>query len=146
LVWTLIASLFIGNLLLLVINLPLVSVWVKLLKIPVPFLFAGIIMFAVVGAYALNNFVFDLWMALAIGILGLLFRRYGYPITPLILGSILGPMAEMQFRRTLQISYGDYSALVSTPFAITSYVVLALVIVGSAVIPRVLAKRKALAG
>jgi putative tricarboxylic transport membrane protein len=146
LVWTLIASLFIGNLLLLVINLPLVSVWVKLLKIPVPFLFAGIIMFAVVGAYALNNFVFDLWMALAIGILGLLFRRYGYPITPLILGSILGPMAEMQFRRTLQISYGDYSALVSTPFAITSYVVLALVIVGTAVIPRVLAKRKALAG
>jgi putative tricarboxylic transport membrane protein len=146
LVWTLIASLFIGNLLLLVINLPLVSVWVKLLKIPVPYLFAGIILFAVVGAYALNNFVFDLWMALAIGILGLLFRRYGYPITPLILGSILGPMAEMQFRRTLQISYGDYSALVSTPFAITSYVVLALVIVGSAVIPRVLAKRKALAG
>jgi putative tricarboxylic transport membrane protein len=146
LVWTLIASLFIGNLLLLVINLPLVSVWVKLLKIPVPFLYAGIIMFAVVGAYALNNFVFDLWMALAIGIVGLLFRRYGYPITPLILGSILGPMAEMQFRRTLQISYGDYSALVSTPFAITSYVVLALVIVGSAVIPRVLAKRKALAG
>jgi putative tricarboxylic transport membrane protein len=146
LVWTLIASLFIGNLLLLVINLPLVSVWVKLLKIPVPFLYAGIIMFAVVGAYALNNFVFDLWMALAIGIVGLLFRRYGYPITPLILGSILGPMAEMQFRRTLQISYGDYSALVSTPFAITSYVVLALVIVGTAVIPRALAKRKALAG
>lgn len=146
LVWTLIASLFIGNLLLLVINLPLVGLWVKLLKIPGPYLYAGIILFALVGAYALNNFVFDLWMALAIGIIGLLFRRYGYPITPLILGSILGPMAEMQFRRTLQISYGDYSALVSTPFAIASYVVLALVIVGTVAIPKISAKRKAMAG
>jgi putative tricarboxylic transport membrane protein len=146
LVWTLIASLFIGNLLLLVINLPLVGLWAKLLKIPGPYLYAGIILFAVVGAYALNNFVFDLWMALAIGIVGLLFRRYGYPITPLILGSILGPMAEMQFRRTLQISYGDYSALVSTPFAIVSYVLLALVIVATVAIPKITAKRKALAG
>lgn len=146
LVWTLIASLFIGNLLLLVINLPLVGVWAKLLKIPGPYLYAGIILFAVVGAYALNNFVFDLWMALAIGILGLLFRRYGYPITPLILGSILGPMAEVQFRRTLQISYGDYSALVSTPFSIASYLLLALVILGTVLVPRMMAKRKALAG
>ena len=144
LVWTLIASLFIGNLLLLVINLPLVGVWAKLLKIPGPYLYAGIILFAVVGAYALNNFVFDLWMALAIGILGLLFRRYGYPITPLILGSILGPMAEVQFRRTLQISYGDYSALVSTPFAITSYMLLVLVILGTVLVPKITAKRKAL--
>ena len=145
LVWTLIASLFIGNLLLLVINLPLVGVWAKLLKIPGPYLYAGIILFAVVGAYALNNFVFDLWMALAIGILGLLFRRYGYPITPLILGSILGPMAEVQFRRTLQISYGDYSALVSTPFAISSYMLLVLVILGTVLVPKIMAKRKALA-
>jgi putative tricarboxylic transport membrane protein len=81
---------------------------------------------------------------LAIGILGLLFRRYGYPITPLILGSILGPMAEVQFRRTLQISYGDYSALISTPFAIGSYTLLALVILGTVLVPKILAKRKAL--
>ncbi|MEY3587320.1 tripartite tricarboxylate transporter permease [Aquiluna borgnonia] len=146
LVWTLIASLFLGNLLLLVINLPLVGLWAKLLTIPAPFLYAGIIMFAVVGAYAINNFIFDLWMALAIGVLGLLFRRYGYPITPLILGSILGPMAEIQFRRSLQISYGDYSILVSTPFTIAAYVLLALVIVGTVVLPRMSQKRKALVG
>jgi putative tricarboxylic transport membrane protein len=146
LVWTLIASLFIGNFLLLVINLPLVGMWAKLLKIPSPFLYSGIIVFAAVGAYALNNFVFDLWMALIIGILGLLFRRYGYPITPLILGSILGPMAEVQFRRSLQISYGDYSTLVSTPFAVAAYVLLALVIVATVVFPRMSEKRKALAG
>jgi putative tricarboxylic transport membrane protein len=85
-------------------------------------------------------------MALAIGVLGLLFRRYGYPITPLILGSILGPMAEIQFRRSLQISYGDYSILVSTPFTIAAYVLLALVIVGTVVLPRMSQKRKALVG
>jgi putative tricarboxylic transport membrane protein len=143
LVWTLIASLFLGNLLLLVINLPLVGMWVKLLSIPAPLLYGGIITFALVGAYALNNFVFDLWMALGIGIIGLLFRRYGYPITPLILGVILGPMAEIQFRRSLQISYGDYSTLVSTPFSITAYVLLALVIMAPILGPRIWNRVKA---
>jgi putative tricarboxylic transport membrane protein len=141
LVWTLIASLFIGNALLLVINLPLIGMWVKLLNIPIPLLFAGIIVFALVGAYALNNFVFDLWVALAIGILGLLFRRYGYPITPLILGSVLGPLAEIQFRRSLQISYGDYGSLVSTPFAITAYSLLVVILVAPFVFRAVTKKR-----
>jgi putative tricarboxylic transport membrane protein len=141
LVWTLIASLFIGNALLLVINLPLIGMWVKLLNIPIPLLFAGIIVFALVGAYALNNFVFDLWVALAIGILGLLFRRYGYPITPLILGSVLGPLAEIQFRRSLQISYGDYGSLVSTPFAITAYSILVVILVAPFVLRAVAKKR-----
>ena len=141
LVWTLIASLFIGNALLLVINLPLIGMWVKLLNIPIPLLFAGIIVFALVGAYALNNFVFDLWVALAIGILGLLFRRYGYPITPLILGSVLGPLAEIQFRRSLQISYGDYGSLVSTPFAITAYSILVVILVAPFIFRAVAKKR-----
>jgi putative tricarboxylic transport membrane protein len=125
LVWTLIGSLFIGNFLLLVINLPLVRVWVKLLQIPAPYLYAGILVFAMVGAYALNNLSFDLWAALLIGIIGLLFRRFGYPITPLILGVILGPMAEVELRRTLQISNGDPSALVATPFSALAYLILA---------------------
>ncbi len=130
LVWTLIASLFLGNLLLLVVNLPLIKVWVKLLQIPVPYLYAGIMVFAMVGAYALKNSTFDLWSALVIGVLGLLFRRYGYPITPLILGAILGPMAEVEFRRALQISQGDYLTLVSTPFSIVLYSALALALIG----------------
>jgi putative tricarboxylic transport membrane protein len=125
LVWTLIGSLFIGNFLLLVINLPLVRLWVKLLQIPAPYLYAGILVFAMVGAYALNNLSFDLWAALFIGIVGLLFRRFGYPITPLILGVILGPMAEVELRRTLQISNGDPSALVATPFSALAYLILA---------------------
>ncbi|MFM1779252.1 MAG: hypothetical protein RIS51_397 [Actinomycetota bacterium] len=142
LVWTLIASLFLGNLLLLVINLPLVGMWVKLLSIPAPLLYAGIITFALIGAYALNNFVFDLWMALAIGIIGLLFRRYGYPITPLILGVILGPMAEIQFRRSLQISYGDYSFLISTPFTVVAYTVLVLVVLAPVFGPKLIKRLK----
>lgn len=145
LVWTLIASLFIGNFLLLVINLPLVGLWAKLLRIPEPVLYAGIITFALVGSYALNGFTFDLWSALAIGVLGMLFRRFGYPVTPVILGAILGPMAEIQFRRTLQISYGDYGALVSTPFTWIAYLSLALIVVGSYVLPRFVKKRDATA-
>lgn len=129
LVWTLIGSLFIGNLLLLVINLPLVRVWVKLLEIPAPYLYGGIMLFAMVGAFALNASTFDLWVALAIGMLGLLFRRFGYPITPLILGVILGPMAEVELRRALQVSNGDPTALVSTPFTIVVYTALVLVLV-----------------
>ena len=132
LVWTLIASLFIGNALLLVVNLPLVGLWAKLLDIPSPYLYGGIVTFAMVGAFVLNNNSFDLWAAVVIGIIGLLFRKFGYPITPLILGVILGPMAEQQFRRALQGAAGDWSILVSTPFSVTLYAAL----VGVIVLPR----------
>jgi len=126
LIWTLIASLFIGNALLLILNLPLVRVWVQLLKIPRPYLFAGIVTFALMGAYALNTSIFDVQVAIAIGILGFLFRRFGMPITPLILGLILGPNLELQFRRALQISAGDYSTLWASPLSKILYFVLIL--------------------
>lgn len=128
LVWTLIASLFIGNLLLLVINWPLAGVWAQLLRIPAPYLYAGIITFALVGAYVINSANFDIWIAIIIGLVGLLFRRFGYPITPLILGVILGPMAEQEFRRALQGAAGDPAVLISTPFTIAVYILLFAVI------------------
>lgn len=121
LIWTLIASLFIGNFLLLVINLPLIRVWVQVLRIPAPYLFGGILVFAMVGAYSLKNSTFDLLVALGIGILGMLLRRFGYPVTPLILGAILGPMAETQFKRSMQLSEGDPGIFISTPFTIITY-------------------------
>ena len=121
LIWTLIASLFIGNTLLLVLNLPLVRVWVQLLKVPRPYLFAGIVTFAMLGAYALNTSTFDVEVAIAIGIVGFLFRRFGMPITPLILGLILGPNLELQFRRALQISSGDMSTLWASPLSKVLY-------------------------
>jgi putative tricarboxylic transport membrane protein len=130
LIWTLIASLFIGNTLLLVLNLPLVRVWVQLLKVPRPYLFAGIVTFALLGSYALNTSTFDVQVAIAIGIVGFLFRRYGMPITPLILGLILGPNLELQFRRALQISAGDYGTLYASPLSKVLYLVLFLVIIG----------------
>ena len=130
LVWTLIASLFIGNTLLLILNLPLVRLWVQLLKVPRPYLFAGIATFALLGSYALNTSTFDVQVAIAIGIVGFLFRRYGMPITPLILGLILGPNLELQFRRALQISAGDYGTLVASPLSKVIYLVIFIVIIG----------------
>ena len=139
LIWTLIASLFIGNALLLILNLPLVRLWVQLLRIPRPYLFAGIVIFALLGAYALNASTFDVQVAIAIGILGFLFRRFGIPITPLILGLILGPNLELQFRRALQISAGDYSTLWASPLSKILYIVLFLAL-ATPIISRVMRK------
>jgi putative tricarboxylic transport membrane protein len=121
LVWALIASLYVGNVLLLVLNLPLAKVWVKLLQIPRPYLYAGILTFAALGSYSVNASAVDLLLLLALGLLGWGMRRFGYPIAPAIVGLILGPVAEEQLRRTMAISQGDPSALVKSPFAIVAY-------------------------
>lgn len=113
LVWTLIASLFIGNTLLLLINLPLIRIWVQLLQIPRHYLYAGITTFGLLGAYSLNNSLFDMRMALILGFIGYLFRRFGVPNTPLVLGVILGPVLEIQFRQAIQLSNGDYAILIA---------------------------------
>ncbi|GAA5152899.1 tripartite tricarboxylate transporter permease [Pseudonocardia eucalypti] len=128
LVWTLIASLFIGLVLLLVLNLPLAPVWAKLLRIPRPYLYAGILFFACVGAYAVSGQPVDLLVLLAIGAVGFLMRRYGLPVLPTILGVILGPDAELQLRRALQIADGDPTTLVSTPLSVVVYVVIVLIL------------------
>jgi putative tricarboxylic transport membrane protein len=139
LIWTLIASLFIGNTLLLILNLPLVRVWVQLLRIPRPYLFAGIVTFALMGSYAVKTSIFDVQVAVAIGIVGFLFRRFGMPITPLILGLILGPNLELQFRRALQISAGDYGTLWASPLSKVLYAVLFIALF-TPVITRVMRK------
>ncbi|SFN62899.1 tripartite tricarboxylate transporter permease [Mycetocola miduiensis] len=128
LVWALIASLYIGNVMLLILNLPLVGIWVKLLQIPRPYLYAGILTFAVLGAYAVNFAVADIVILLFVGVLGYFLRRFGYPIAPLVIGLILGPMAEAQLRRALQLSQGDLSALFLSPFAAVCYIALILII------------------
>lgn len=121
LVWGLIASLFIGNTLLLALNLPLAPAWAKLLRLPRPYLYAGILCFASLGAYAINGSTVDLVILLALGGLGLLMRRYGLPMVPAIIGVILGPRADQELRRALQISDGALSGLVDTPFSLTVY-------------------------
>ncbi|MFI2231898.1 tripartite tricarboxylate transporter permease [Nocardia testacea] len=128
LVWTLIASLFIGTTLLLVLNLPLAPVWAKLLQIPRPYLYAGILFFASVGAYAVSGDVADLVLLLVIGIIGFIMRRFGLPLLPAIIGVILGPNAEQQLRRALQISDGDLGGLVNTWFSVAVYAVIATIL------------------
>ena len=118
LVWGLIASLLVANLMLLVLNLPLVGVWVRLLTIPTPWLYAGILLFATLGTIGANPSTFELGMLLAFGLLGYGLRRFGYPIAPVVIGLILGPMAEQQLRRALAISQGDPSILVGSPIAV----------------------------
>jgi putative tricarboxylic transport membrane protein len=129
LVWGLIASLFIGNTLLLVLNLPLAPFWAKLLSIPRPYLYAGILFFASLGAYAVNAQPFDLVLLLVLGALGFAMRRFGLPVLPAIIGVILGPRAELQLRRALQISGGEWSGLFSSPLAIGIYCLIALILV-----------------
>jgi putative tricarboxylic transport membrane protein len=136
LVWTLIASLFIGNTMLLVLNLPLVGVWVKLLKIPRPYLYAGILMFASLGSYAVNADPLDLVLLLVIGLLGFAMRRFGWPVAPAVIGLILGPVAETNLRRALAISDGDVSVLVSSPFSVVVLVVAVLAVVGPPLLRR----------
>lgn len=107
LVWGLIASFLIGNMMLLVLNLPLVGLWVKLISIPQPWLYGGILVFAAMGTLAANPSPVELMMLVTFGIAGYLMRCWDYPVAPMIVGLILGPMAEGQFRRALQISLGD---------------------------------------
>jgi len=117
LVWGLIASLLIANAMLLVLNLPMIGLWVRLLTVPKPWLYAGILLFATLGTIGANPSVFELGMLLAFGVLGYIMRIFGYPIAPTVVGLILGPLAEQQLRRALSISQGDVTTLVMSPIA-----------------------------
>jgi putative tricarboxylic transport membrane protein len=128
LVWGLIASLYVGNVILLVLNLPLIGVWVRVLAIPRPLLYGGILMFATLGAYSLHQSWVDLATLYAFGLLGFAMRRWDIPVAPAVIGLILGPLAETQFRRALAISEGDPSVFMTHPIAAT-FLALAVVAV-----------------
>lgn len=128
LVWTLIASLYIGNVMLLVLNLPLVGLWVRVLRIPAPLLQGGILVFATLGAWSLRQSWFDLLLLLLIGLLGLAMRRFGFPAAPVIVGMILGPMAEKQLRNALSISQGDWSVFLTRPLCLALVVLVVVVL------------------
>ncbi|MGY0197579.1 tripartite tricarboxylate transporter permease [Leptothrix sp. BB-4] len=134
LVWALIASLYIGNVMLLVLNLPLVKLWVKLLDVPKPQLYAGILIFATVGVYGMRQSAFDLVLLYGIGLLGLVMRRYDFPTAPVVVGMILGPLAEAQLRNAMSIGEGHWRVFIDRPVSL----VLLLVIVAVLVLPRVI--------
>jgi putative tricarboxylic transport membrane protein len=134
LVWALIASLYIGNVMLLVLNLPLVGLWVKLLKIPRPQLYAGILIFATIGVYGMRQSAFDLFLMLGIGMLGVVTRRFDFPTAPVIVGMILGPLAEAQMRNALSIGEGKWGVFVERPMSAT----LLAIVVAVLVLPRLM--------
>jgi len=130
LVWALIASLYIGNLMLLVLNLPLIRLWVKVLSIPRALLYSAILVFATLGVYSVANSLVDVLIMYLIGVVGFFMRRYDFPVGPMILGVILGPMMEAQFRRALQISQGDLTVFVTRPISLVILLVALAVLVG----------------
>ncbi|MCT2581512.1 tripartite tricarboxylate transporter permease [Actinophytocola gossypii] len=141
LVWTLIASLYIGNIMLLVLNLPLAKVWARLLTIPAYGIYAGVLVFATLGTFAAGGTTVDLLVLVGLGLLGLLMRQGGIPVAPAVVGLILGPIAEQQLRRALTLSEGDPSILFSGAITIVLWVVVGIALVASIVLP-VLRRRR----
>ena len=131
LVWALIASLYIGNAMLLLLNLPLIRVWVKILAIPRALLYSAILVFATLGVYSLANSLIDVLIMYLIGVVGFFMRRYDFPVGPMILGVILGPLLEAHFRRALQISQGDLTVFLTRPIS----AILLLVAVAVLILP-----------
>ena len=129
LVWALIASLYIGNIMLLVLNLPMVGIWVKLLRVPRPQLYAGILIFATVGAYGMRQSTFDLFLLYGIGMLGVLMRRFDFPTAPVVVGMILGPLAEAQMRNAVAIGEGSFSIFLQRPMSLTLIVIVLAVLI-----------------
>ena len=129
LVWGLIASLYIGNLMLLVLNLPLVGVWVKLLSIPRPWLYSGILVFAGLGTWAQSQSVTGLIVLYALGVLGYMMRRFGIPVGPCVVGAILGPLAEKQFRTAMQINQNDWTVFFTRSLSLSIFLITVLIIV-----------------
>ena len=136
LVWTLIASLYIGNVMLLVLNLPLAGVWARVMLVPRPLLFGGVLVLASLGAYTLNRSMLDLVLLYIVGVVGCGMRIYGFPLVPAVLGLILGPLSEQHFRRAMAISEGDLSVFVTRPLSATLLVVALAVMLGPRLLRR----------
>ncbi|MGO1235934.1 MAG: tripartite tricarboxylate transporter permease [Microbacterium gubbeenense] len=141
LVWSLLASFFIAMVVLLILNLPFAMLWAKLLLIPRPYLYAGITVFCAMGIYASSGSVFDLAVLLVVGIVGFLMRALDFPLAPLIIGMVLGPLAETSLRDAAMSANGDFAVLVQSPIAIGLYGVL-VVVLGLSIVNRILEKRR----
>ncbi|MDI3382802.1 tripartite tricarboxylate transporter permease [Xenophilus aerolatus] len=139
--WGLIASMWIGNLMLIILNLPMIGIWIKLLTIPYKWLFPAIVLFCAVGVYSENNNTFDVWMVAIFGVVGYAFLKLKCEPAPLLLGFILGPMMEENLRRALLLSRGDWSVLVTRPISAGLLVAAAALLV-IVLLPAVKAKRE----
>jgi putative tricarboxylic transport membrane protein len=136
--WGLIASMWIGNLMLVILNLPLIGIWIKLLSVPYRWLFPAIVMFCAIGVFSTNNNNFNIWMVAGFGVLGYFLIKLGCEPAPLMLGFILGPMMEENLRRAMLLSRGDWSTFVTRPISagLLALAVLMLIVVLSPAISK----------
>lgn len=139
--WGLVASMWVGNAMLVILNLPLIGVWVKLLSVPYRILYPVILLCCAIGAYSANNNMFDVWIAIVFGFLGYIFLKLECEPAPLLLGYILGPMLEENLRRALVLSRGDYTVLFTRPIS-SAMLLLALGLLALMVVPAIRAKRE----
>jgi TctA family transporter len=139
--WGLIVSMWVGNLMLIILNLPLVGMWVKFLKVPYQFLYPAILVFCCIGAFTVSNNPFDIYVAAGFGLLGYLFIKLGCEGAPLLLGFVLGPMMEEYFRRGLSLARGDFSVFVTRPLSLSLLIASAVLVVIVAV-PAIRSKRE----
>ena len=139
--WGLIASMWIGNAMLIILNLPLIGIWIKLLTVPYRWLFPAIVLFCAIGVYSTNNNTFDIWMVGGFGIIGYLWAKLGVEPAPLLLGFILGPMMEENLRRALLLSRGDWSVFVTRGLSASLLAVAAVMLI-VVLLPSVKSKRE----
>jgi len=139
--WGLIASMWLGNAMLIILNLPLIGMWIKLLSVPYKFLFPAIVLFCAIGVYSTNNNTWDIWMVGIFGFVGYTFFKLGCEPAPLLLGFILGPMMEENLRRSLLLSRGDWSVFVTRPISL-GLLLAALLLLVIVLLPAVKAKRE----
>jgi hypothetical protein len=132
--WGLIASMWIGNLMLIILNLPMIGVWVKLLTIPYRHLYPAILVFCCIGVYSVNNTTFDIYLTAAFGVVGYLFNKLECEAPPLLLGFVLGPMMEENFRRALLLSRGDFTVFVTRPLS-ASLLFVAVILIALVSVP-----------
>ena len=128
LVWAVIASFFIGNVMLLILNLPLVGLWAKILEVPYQYICVGTLLFCILGAYSLNQSVFDVGVMIVCGIIGYLLRKLDFPLAPAVLGIILGPQLEKSLRTSLEMSAGSYSIFFTRPITLVLLIISAIIL------------------
>jgi putative tricarboxylic transport membrane protein len=127
--WGFIASMYVGNVILLILNLPLVGLFVNLLRVPYPVLYPLIVVCSILGVYAVNSSVVDVWIMLAMGMLGYVLRKLDFETAPIVLGLVLAPMMELSLRQSLAMSAGSYAIFVTRPISVTLLAVGAVLVI-----------------
>jgi putative tricarboxylic transport membrane protein len=143
--WGLVASMWIGNAMLVILNLPMIGLWVKLLQVPYRLLFPAIMAFSAIGIYSVNNSSFEIYLTAAFGIVGFICMRLGFPLAPMLLGFVLGPMMEENLRRSMLMAGGDPSVFVTRPISL-AFIIATAVILVVMVVPAVRERRGEITG